>query len=344
MDKRNLGRSGIEVSPLGLGSWAIGGNLSFQGLPLGWSAVDDKESLKALQRGMEMGVNFIDTADMYGTGHSEKLVGEAIKGKRDKVVIATKFGFTFEPGTREIISMEGDGSPDYIRKAVEESLARLQTDYIDLYLFHLGEYPLDQSQQTRDALEDLVKSGKIRSYGWSTDDTERAAFFEKGKNCTAIQHQFNLYSGNEKILKLCENKNLASINRGPLAMGLLTGKFSANSTVPEDDCRSILHLIHDEYCNYFSESKPVTELLGKLDTVREILRSNGRTLAQGALAWIWAKSGNTIPIPGFKTVKQVEENAGAMQFGPLTSDQMKEIDHLLHKEHDYSLKNLNPTT
>lgn len=334
MKKRKLGKSGIEVSPMGLGCWAIGGNMFFQGLPLGWSTVDDNESLKALQRGIEMGVNFIDTADMYGTGHSEKLVGEALKGKRDKVVIATKFGFTFEPGSREILSMEGDGAPEYIRKAVEDSLSRLQTDYIDLYQLHLAEYPLDKAQQTRDALEDLVKAGKIRSYGWSTDDFERAAFFAEGKNCTAIQQQFNLYSGNEEILKLCEAKNLASINRGPLAMGLLTGKFSASSTVPEDDCRSILHLMQDKYCNYFSESKPVKEFLGKLDKIREILKSNGRTLAQGALAWLWARSENTIPIPGFKTVKQVEENAGALQFGPLTSEQMKEIDLILHKEQD----------
>lgn len=165
MEKRKLGRSGIEVSPMGLGCWAIGGNIFLQGMPLGWSTVDDNESVKALQRGIEMGINFIDTADMYGTGHSEKLVGEAIKGKRDKVVIATKFGMTFEPGSREILSMEGDASPEYIRKAVEDSLARLQTDYIDLYQLHIAEYQLDKAQLTRDALEDLVKAVKIRSYG-----------------------------------------------------------------------------------------------------------------------------------------------------------------------------------
>ncbi len=332
--KRKLGRSGIEVSAMGLGCWAIGGNIFMQGMPLGWSTVDDNESLKALQRGIEMGVNFIDTADMYGTGHSEKLVGEAIKGKRDKVVIATKFGMTFEPGSREILSMEGDGSPEYVRTAVEDSLSRLQTDYVDLYQLHIAEYPLDKAQQTRDALEDLVKAGKIRSYGWSTDDFERAAFFAEGKNCAAIQQIFNLFVGNKEILRLCEEKNLASINRGPLAMGLLTGKFTTDTTLPTDDVRSILHHVGDEYHIFFSEGKPVKELLDKLDAIREILKSNGRTLAQGALAWLWARSENTIPIPGFKTVKQVEENAGALQFGPLTGDQMKEIDLILHKKQD----------
>ena len=332
METRKLGRSGIEVSPMGLGCWAIGGNMFLQGMPLGWSAVDDSESLNALRRGLDLGINFLDTADMYGTGHSEKLVGQAIKGIRDKVVIATKFGMTFEPGSGQINDFEGDASPEYIRKAVEDSLSRLQTDYIDLYQLHLGEYPLDKAQQTRDALEDLVMEGKIRSYGWSTDDFERAAFFAEGKNCAAIQQIYNLFVGNQKILRLCEEKKLASINRGPLAMGLLTGKFSTATNLPTDDVRSILHHFGDEYHIFFSDGKPVKELLDKLDAISEILKSNGRTLAQGALAWLWAKSENTIPIPGFKTVKQVEENAGAMQFGPLSDGQMKEIDSILNKE------------
>lgn len=125
---------------------------------------------------------------------------------------------------------------------------------------------------------------------------------------------------------------MASINRGPLAMGLLTGKFSTDSILPEDDVRSVLHHFGDGYHIFFSEGKPVNKLLDKLDDIREILKSNGRTLAQGALAWLWARSNVTIPIPGFKTVKQVEENAGALQFGPLTSEQMEEINTILHKE------------
>jgi aryl-alcohol dehydrogenase-like predicted oxidoreductase len=332
MEKRKLGKSGIEISPMGLGCWAIGGNMFLQGMPLGWSKVDDNESLKALQRGIELGVNFIDTADVYGTGHSERLVALAIKGIREKVVIATKFGMTFKPDSGKINDMEGDASPEYIRKAVEDSLWRMQTDYIDLYQLHLAGYPLDKAQQTRDTLEDLVKEGKIKSYGWSTDDTERAAFFAEGENCAAIQQILNVFVGNTDILHLCEQKNLASINRGPLAMGLLTGKFSLDTKLPKDDVRSILHNFGDEYHIFFSEGKPVKELLDKIDAIREILKSGGRTLAQGALAWLWARSKNTIPIPGFKTVKQVEENAGALQFGPLTAEQMKEIDTILKRE------------
>ena len=329
METRILGKSGIEVSAMGLGCWAIGGNIFLQGMPLGWSIVDDKESLKALQRGIEMGVNFLDTADVYGTGHSEKLVAQALKGKRDKVVVATKFGMTFKPGSRQIDDFEGNASPEYIRKAVEGSLSRLETDYIDLYQLHLNSYPVDKAKYTRDTLEELVREGKIRSYGWSTDDTERAAFFAKGENCSAVQQIFNLFVGNKNIVQLCEQKNLASINRGPLAMGLLTGKFTADHNLPEDDVRSILHHFGDDYHIFFKEGKPVEKLLVKLDTIREILKSKGRTIAQGALAWLWAKSEKTIPIPGFKTVKQVEENAGALHFGPLTKKQMKEIDLIL---------------
>jgi len=327
---RKLGRSGIEVSAMGLGCWAIGGNIFLQGMPLGWSTVDDKESLKALECGLDMGVNFLDTADVYGTGHSEKLVGQAVKGKRDKIVIATKFGMTFEKDTGIATSFEGDATPGYIRNAVEDSLSRLQTDYIDLYQLHLNDYPLDKAGDTMDTLEELVTEGKIRSYGWSTDNLERAAFFEKGEHCAAIQHVLNIFSGNKDILKLCEEKNLASINRAPLAMGLLTGKFTRDTSFPKDDVRSVMHMFGEDGIHIFFDDKgPSQELLDKLEAIREILKSNGRTLAQGALAWNWAKSENTIPIPGFKTVKQVEENAGALEFGPLTGSQMEEIDSIL---------------
>ncbi|MDX1285951.1 MAG: aldo/keto reductase [Draconibacterium sp.] len=327
--KRKLGRSGIEVSAMGLGCWAIGGPMSLQGMPLGWSKVDDNESLKALDAGINMGVNFLDTADMYGTGHSEKIIGKAIKGRRDKLIIATKFGFVGKEGSREIESFEGDGSPEYIRKAVEGSLKRLGTDYIDLYQFHLNTFPLDKAEATREVLEELVQKGKIRAYAWSTDFLDRAELFEKGENCTAVQHVLNIFSGNQDILKLCEEKNMASINRCPLAMGLLTGKFTQNTSFPADDVRSIGHMLRDDVHIFFEEGGPDKVLLKKLEAIQEILRSNSRTLVQGALGWLWGFSPNTVPIPGFKTVKQVEENAAALQFGPLDKNQMDEIASIL---------------
>ena len=318
---RNLGKSNIKVSALGMGCWAIGGPFtSKEGMPLGWSAVDDNESVRALEVALDQGVTLFDTADIYGTGHSEKILGNVLKSQRDKVVIATKFGMVYDAENK--LWIDSDGSPAYIRKALEQSLKRLQTDYIDLYQFHLPDYPKDQAQKTRDTLEDLVSEGKIRGYAWSTDITKNVELFSKGQNCIAVQQQFNIFEGNGEILDLCEEKNLASLIRGPLAMGVLTGKFNASSTFPNDDVRSIIHAFG---LTYFKDGKPDAGSLKKLDAVREILTSNDRTLAQGSLAWLWARSEVTLPIPGFKTIQQVQDNCGALEKGPLTSDQMQEI-------------------
>jgi len=320
---RQLGKSGIQVSAMGLGCWAIGGPFTnMEGVPVGWSDVDDNESIRAIHRALDLGVNFFDTADVYGTGHSEEILGKVLTGRRDKVVIATKFGNVFDSETRQCTSE--DGSPEYVREALEASLRRLNTEYIDLYQFHIWGYLPEKAVRTRDVLEELVKEGKIRGYAWSTDVLESVKVFAEGPNCTAVQQQLNVFGGNDEILTLCKEKNLASVNRSPLAMGLLTGKFRESTRFPANDVRR-----HAEWFEGFKDGKPNPEWLKKLDTIREILTSGGRTLAQGALAWIWGRSEKTIPIPGFKTVRQVEENATAMQFGPLNAEQMREINALL---------------
>src|SRR6266545_6714224 len=145
--KRKLGRSGIEVSAMGLGCWAIGGPFWMGETPVGWGEVDDEESIRAIQRGMELGVNFFDTSDVYGTGHSERVLSRALVGRRDQVVIATKFGNTFDEATRQLTG--GNGSPEYIRQACEASLRRLKTDYIDLYQFHRGDHPIAEAGAVR---------------------------------------------------------------------------------------------------------------------------------------------------------------------------------------------------
>jgi aryl-alcohol dehydrogenase-like predicted oxidoreductase len=329
--KRTLGKSGIEVSAIGMGCWAIGGPFTgFGKMPLGWGEVDDKESSMALQKAYDKGINFFDTADVYGAGHSERLIGKVFRDLRDKIVIATKFGMVFNEEKRDAVSF--DAGPMYVRKAVEDSLNRLNTDYIDLYQLHIKDYDTEKALETRDTLEDLVKEGKIRGYGWSTDDYERALIFSRGDNCIAIQQQLNIFVGNEKILKLCEENDLASVNRGPLGMGLLTGKFKENVKLPPNDVRMIVDSMQDPYYMYFKEGKPLPELLKKLEFIGEILRSGGRTLAQGALAWIWGKSDITIPIPGFKTSKQVADNVKALDFGPLTKGQMVEIEEIMHSK------------
>jgi aryl-alcohol dehydrogenase-like predicted oxidoreductase len=322
--KRTLGRSGIEVSALGLGCWAIGGPFWAGETPLGWGEVDDNESIRAIHAALDLGINFFDTANVYGAGHSERILGRALAGRRSQVVIATKFNAVFDEETRQVIG--ADASPEGIRRACEDSLRRLNTDYIDLYQFHDNGYPADQAEPVRETLEELVKEGKIRFYGWSTDFPDRAEVFAQGPHCTAIQFQLNVLDDNPAVIAICEKYNLAAINRGPLAMGLLTGKYTLQTRVSADDVRGEKS---PEWMRYFRDGRPNPEWLAKVEAVREILTSGGRTLAQGALAWLWARSPQNIPIPGFRTVAQVQENAAAMQFGPLTPEQMREIDAIL---------------
>jgi aryl-alcohol dehydrogenase-like predicted oxidoreductase len=242
------------------------------------------------------------------------------------VVIATKFNSVFDETTRQVTG--SDATPEGIRRACEESLRRLGTDYIDLYQFHDNGFPAEKAGPVREALEDLVRGGKIRAYGWSTDFPDRAEIFARGPNCTAIQLQLNVLDDNPAMIALCEGYNLAALNRGPLAMGVLTGKYTAGTKVAVDDVRGEKS---PDWMKYFSGGRPNPEWLAKRDAVREILRSGGRTVAQGALAWLWARSPQTIPIPGFRTEAHVRENTGAMQYGPLKPEQMREIEKLLRR-------------
>ncbi|MGI8868183.1 MAG: aldo/keto reductase [Mycobacteriales bacterium] len=314
---RSLGSGGIPVSALGMGCWAIGGPHSRQGSPVGWGTVNDDESKRALRRAYDLGVTFYDTADVYGCGHSERLIADALGAVRDDIVIATKAGYTYNEETREAPGENGD--PDYIRWACEQSLRRLGTDRVDLLQFHLGGFALDAAEGVRDVMEQLVKGGKVRAIGWSTDDPERAAFFAESKHCRAIQQSFNVLSGNAETLAVCEHRGLASVVRGPLGMGLLTGKFTADSALPSDDVRH----------GWDFRSGSQAESLRRLDAIREVLTSDGRTLAQGALGWLWARSDAFVPIPGFKSVAQIEDNAGAIAHGPLPSAQMTQISAIL---------------
>nr|PZN28768.1 MAG: aldo/keto reductase [Chloroflexota bacterium] len=324
--RRTLGRSGIEVSALGIGGWAIGGPFLLDGKPDGWGQVDDAESIRAIQRAIELGVNFIDTADVYGTGHSERVIGEAIKGRRHEVVIATKFGFTYDEERREITGTKW--TPEYIRWACEASLRRLQTDYIDLYQLHFGDVPDEEIGDVWATLDQLQKEGLIRSYGWSMGNAERADVYAKQTNGTALQFGSNVLGNAPELFAVCERHNLASVVNSPLGMGLLSGKFDANSRLPADDVRAAGH----SWVTFFADGRPRPEVLERLAEARDILTSGGRTLAQGAPAWVWAPSPRATPIPGLKTLRQIEENAGALRYGPLTDEQMREIESLLAQQ------------
>lgn len=320
--QRNLGRSEMTVSALGMGCWAIGGPWDFLGGPAGWGPSDDATSIKALHAAYDLGVTLYDTAANYGTGHSERLVGQAFKDRRDKVVIATKFGYLVDEAAKQVHTYGDHQRGDvlsHLQADCEASLRRLDTDYIDLYQLHVNEYDPDLAAGVRDGLEALVAAGKIRYYGWSTDYPERARVFAEGPHCVAIQHHTNVVDDAAEMFALCEELNLASINRGPLAMGMLTGKYDANASFVSNDVRT---------ASWFQDGMK-GRVNQHLPAIRDILTSGGRTLAQGALAWLWARSPMTLPIPGIRTVAQAEENAAAMQHGQLTPEQMQEIERLL---------------
>ncbi|MFF5545940.1 aldo/keto reductase [Streptomyces olivaceoviridis] len=324
MTTRTLGRSGIEVSALGFGCWAIGGeHQTADGQPVGWGKVDDDESVRAVRRALDLGVTFFDTADSYGTGHSEEILGKALGKRRDDVVLATKWGNVFDADTRTLTGT--DATPEYARQALTASLRRLGTDRVDLYQLHISDADPARAAELRDACEEFVGEGLVRAYGWSTDDPARAAVFAEGPHCTAVQHALNVLQDAPELVALCERLELASVNRSPLAMGLLAGR--RGGPLEAGDIRSRPPAWLPGYADDGSGADP--EWLARIDAVRSLLTSEGRSLAQGALAWLWARSPRTVPIPGFRTVAQAEENAGALAKGPLTAAQSAEIDRLL---------------
>lgn len=321
MFTRRLGRSNLEVSGMGLGCWTMGGPWTFDNEPHGWGKVDDAESIRAIHYALDAGINFFDTAANYGCGHSERVLGQAIVERRDRVILATKFGYIVDEEKCNVTETE-DVIPR-IRQECEASLRRLGTDYIDLYQFHKADYDPGKAAEVCNVLETLVAEGKIRWYGWSTDNLEGAKVFAQGAHCTAIQHWLNMVYDVPQLLAVCEEYDQASINRAPLVSGLLTGKYTVETTFPEDDMR------HD--WNLRSGRTPKNLL--RIEAVRKIIADAGesRTQAQIALAWIWTRYDRTIPIPGFRTLAQVKENIQAMEMGLLSNEQMKKIDEICER-------------
>ncbi|MFJ9242948.1 aldo/keto reductase [Streptomyces sp. NPDC101776] len=324
-NSRTLGRSGIDVSALGFGCWAIGGEWQdTSGQPLGWGKVDDEESVRAIRRALDLGVTFFDTADTYGAGHSERVLGRALGKRRDDVVLATKWGNVFDEETRTLTG--ADDSPEYARRALRASLSRLDTDHVDLYQLHLSDADPERAAQLRDQCEEFVREGLIRAYAWSTDDPARAAVFAEGEHCAAVQHAANVLQDAPDMFTLCEELGLASINRSPLAMGLLTGKQAVGRELEPGDIRNT----PPAWMQGFKQGDGADgDWVARVDALREILTSDGRTPSQGALAWLWARSPRTVPIPGFRSVAQAEQNAGAIAKGPLTASQLAEVDRVL---------------
>ncbi|MFJ6196241.1 aldo/keto reductase [Micromonospora sp. NPDC092111] len=319
---RTLGRSGIEASAVGMGCWAIGGPLwGDGGQPFGWGQVDDDESVATIHRALDLGVTLFDTASNYGAGHSERVLGRALAGRRDRAVIATKFANRADEATRQWTGT--DASPAYAVTSLEESLRRLGTDYVDLYQLHINDLPAPVALDLVDTLEGLVTQGKIRSYGWSTDNPASArAFAEAGPHCAVVQHDESVLNDNAEMLAVCDTFDLASLNRGPLAMGLLTG---SNRAVGRDDVRGIA----PDWLVWFTDGRPTPEWSARVEAIRGALTADGRTLAQGALGWLLARSPRTVPIPGCRTVAQATENFATLALGPLPADAFAEVERLL---------------
>jgi len=316
MELRRLGRSGIKISPLGLGTARIAGLGFREELGSGESpqgvqdASEQREAVRQIQAAVDLGITLFDTADNYGQGLSERILGEALRGRRDGIVVVTKFGEDPIPDQDDPLALDAD----CVLRKCEASLKRLGDECIDLYLLHRRDYPLERAPEVMEALESLVRAGKIRYYGWSTDDVERAKLFARGEHCIAIEHRLNVFMDSAAMLDLCREQDLASLNRVPLLTGVLTGSWSRDMKLKDGDPR-----VH------WFEDPGLPKLLACVQKIEPYLTSGGRSYVQGALGWIWARSPIAIPLPGFRNMEQMQELVEARQYGPFPPDVMQII-------------------
>ena len=295
MKYRPLGKTGIRISEIGFGAWAIGGPMDLFGTPVGWDAVDDNDSVSAVQRAMELGINFFDTSNVYGLGHSEEVIGRCLRGR--DCVIATKAGNNVTPERAF-----KDFSTKHIRESIEGSLKRLQRETIDLYQLHNPPPEVWQQEEVFELLNSLKKEGKIRASGVSITSMEEGVHLIENTKVDCLQILLNILNQEplRKVVPLAEKKGIGIIIRVPLASGLLTGKFQQGHQFSKEDNRK----------NYLSQ-KRLAEALEKLNQLRELIRETGYTMNQIALAFILKASVSAVPIPGAKNPVQVEQNVSA---------------------------------
>jgi len=305
MNKRTLGKE-LEVSAIGLGC---------MGMSYAYGQGDEKESLATIDRALELGVNFLDTADMYGPYTNEKLVGKSLKGRRNKVVLATKFGIAFDPidpSKRGI-----NGRPEYVKNACEASLKRLGIETIDLYYLHRVD-PDTPIEETVGAMARLVEEGKIRHIGLSEASAETLRKAAKVHPITALQTEYSLWTRDVEdngVLETCRALNIGFVPYSPLGRGFLSGEIKKFEDLAEDDWRRTNPRFQREN---FEKN---LELVEKLE---EIAKEKGATASQLALAWVLAQGDDIVPIPGTKHQKYIEQNAGAVEI-ELTADELEKI-------------------
>ena len=298
MQYRELGRTGIKVSVIGFGAWAIGGATEASGTPLGWGRTSDDESLAAIRRARDLGVNFFDTADSYGFGRSESLLGIVLSRTRQEVVLATKVGVV-RGSTGEL---KKDFSRQHIFHAVDGSLKRLRTDYIDVYQVHNPTIDELRREEIQEAMEMLQDAGKIRFWGVSISTPEEGLEIVQRGWAHTLQVLYNVLNQApaRELFPAAKEKGYGVIARVPLASGLLTGKFRPDAVFPADDLRQ-----------NFLMARRLEEVLGRVDEVKSIIGGTARTLAEGALRFVVADDAVSTTIPGARNARQVEMNVAA---------------------------------
>ncbi|HEX8000992.1 MAG TPA: aldo/keto reductase [Pyrinomonadaceae bacterium] len=308
MEKRQLGESGLAVSAMGLGC---------MGMSEFYGQSDDAESVATIHRALDLGINFLDTADMYGPFTNEELVGRAVRGRREQVLIATKFGVVRDESNKMIRGISG--KPEYVRSACEVSLRRLGVDVIDLYYQHRVD-PETPIEETVGAMKQLVEEGKVRRIGLSEAGAETLRRAHAVHPIAALQSEYSLWSREPEdgILDVCRELGVGFVAYSPLGRGFLTGQIKRFEDLADDDYRRQSPRFQGE--NFQKNLQLVSR-------VEEIAREKGCTPAQLALAWVMAQGQDIVPIPGTKRRKYLEENAGALDV-ELTEADLKRIDEV----------------